>query len=148
MVQLAVTAGVAATYAPQMIADVASSASSNSNGTRHLLSLIVNNIDNDISNTITNQHRSLEEGYSDESSSSGSGTNDIQDMLTLLGISAIIALLLSSGELGVMIRHAELLIKVALLFNVICTGLFVTLLCNYRTSTIHIYSVLLLHSLG
>jgi CHASE2 domain-containing sensor protein len=66
----------------------------------------------------------LEDGYSDESSSNGSGTNDIQDMLTLLGISAIIALLLSSGELGVMIRHAELLIKVALLFNVICTGLF------------------------
>ena len=123
IVHLAVMVGVAATYAPQMIADVASSASSSNSGTRHLFSLIAN-VDNDISNTITNQHRSLEEGYSDESSNGDSGTNDIQDMLTLLGISGIIALLLSSGVLGVMIRHAELLIKVALLFNIICTGIF------------------------
>jgi len=51
-----------------------------------------------------------------------SGTNDIGDMLLLLGISAIIALVISTAALSVMISHAEKLIKFALIFNIVATA--------------------------
>ena len=51
-----------------------------------------------------------------------SGTNDIGDMLLLLGISAIIALVISTAALSVMISHAEKLIKFALIFNIVTTA--------------------------
>ena len=50
------------------------------------------------------------------------GTSYLGDMILLLGASTLIALLLSSGALGFMIRHAESLVKFALLFNVVCTA--------------------------
>jgi hypothetical protein len=50
------------------------------------------------------------------------GTDGLGDLILLLGASTLIALLLSSGALGFMIRHAESLIKFALLFNVVCTA--------------------------
>jgi hypothetical protein len=49
-------------------------------------------------------------------------TGDLGGMILLIGSSTLIALLLSSGALGFMIRHAESLIKTALLFNVVCTA--------------------------
>jgi len=51
-----------------------------------------------------------------------SGTNDIGDMLLLLGISAVIALVISTAALSVMISHAEKLIKFALIFNIVATA--------------------------
>eukprot|EP00571_Detonula_confervacea_P011700 CAMPEP_0172297026 /NCGR_PEP_ID=MMETSP1058-20130122/199_1 /TAXON_ID=83371 /ORGANISM="Detonula confervacea, Strain CCMP 353" /LENGTH=587 /DNA_ID=CAMNT_0013006123 /DNA_START=102 /DNA_END=1862 /DNA_ORIENTATION=- len=52
------------------------------------------------------------------------GTNDMSDMMLLLGISALIALVISSGVLSFMIRHAESLIKFALLFNIASAAVF------------------------
>jgi len=46
------------------------------------------------------------------------------DMMLLLVISAVISLVISSGALGFMIGHAQLLIKFALLFNIGLTLLF------------------------
>ena len=57
-----------------------------------------------------------------------SGTNDIGDMLLLLGISAIIALVISTAALSVMISHAEKLIKFALIFNIVATAVVSTTL--------------------
>ncbi|KAL7520603.1 hypothetical protein ACHAWX_005320 [Stephanocyclus meneghinianus] len=52
------------------------------------------------------------------------GTNDIGDMMLLLGISAVVALVISTLALSFMIRHAQLLIKFALLFNITSVALF------------------------
>ncbi|KAL7530016.1 hypothetical protein ACHAXR_003274 [Thalassiosira sp. AJA248-18] len=52
------------------------------------------------------------------------GTNDMGDMMLLLGISALIALVISTGALSFMIRHAESLIRFALLFNIAATAVF------------------------
>ena len=43
-------------------------------------------------------------------------------MLLLLGISAVIALVISTAALSVMISHAEKLIKFALIFNIVATA--------------------------
>lgn len=51
------------------------------------------------------------------------GTNDIGDMMLLLGISAVVALVISTLALSFMIRHAQLLIKFALLFNITSVAL-------------------------
>lgn len=51
------------------------------------------------------------------------GTNDIGDMMLLLGISAVVALVISTLALTFMIRHAQLLIKFALLFNITSVAL-------------------------
>ncbi|KAL9186603.1 hypothetical protein ACHAXT_005841 [Thalassiosira profunda] len=68
--------------------------------------------------SISNGRRSLEEN------ADVTGTNDLGDMMLLLGISAVIALVLSTLTLGFMIRHAELLIKFALVFNIVATAVF------------------------
>ena len=62
--------------------------------------------------------RSLGENGDDDVS----GTNDVGDMLLLLGISALMALVVSSGALGFMISRAESLVKFSLLFNIGATA--------------------------
>lgn len=52
------------------------------------------------------------------------GTDDVGDMMMLLGISAGVALLISTLALTFMIRHAQFLIKFALLFNVATVAVF------------------------
>lgn len=52
------------------------------------------------------------------------GTDDIGDMLMLMGISAGIALVISTLALTFMIRHAQFLIKFALIFNIATVALF------------------------
>jgi len=69
----------------------------------------------------SNHHRDLEEDGGDENNY---GTNDISDMMLLLGISALIALVISTAALSFMIRHAQMLIKFALLFNIAATAVF------------------------
>mmetsp|Transcript_2885 Transcript_2885/g.5101 ORF Transcript_2885/g.5101 Transcript_2885/m.5101 type:complete len:589 (-) Transcript_2885:219-1985(-) len=66
-----------------------------------------------------NEGRALQE---DEESNYG--TTDISDMMVLLGISTLIALVVSTMALSVLIRHAQFLIKFALLFNIGATALF------------------------
>ena len=66
-------------------------------------------------------HRDLEED--------NGGTTDIADMMILLAISALIALVISTAALSVMIRHAQFLIKFALLFNIAATAV-VSLSCD------------------
>jgi len=71
------------------------------------------------SNNNNNHDRQLQEDdYKDY------GTNDIGDMMLLLGISALLALVISTAALSFMIRHAQLLIKFALLFNIGATAVF------------------------
>lgn len=147
---LAVMLGVTAAYAPRAIGEVASAASSTStsSGNRDLSSSHVEDeeagvvpnarfaswivgcahrciIISSLSASPSSIHNDNEQRYLQENSNEENGeTHDVGDMLLLLGISALIALLLSSGVMGVMIRHAEALIKVALVFNVVCTGVF------------------------
>lgn len=52
------------------------------------------------------------------------GRDDVGDMLVLLGISAGVALIISTLTLTFMIRHAQFLIKFALLFNIVTVSLF------------------------
>lgn len=61
--------------------------------------------------------RSLEE----EENYDISGTNDFADMMLLLGISTVVAVVISTLTLGFMIRYAQALIKFALLFNIAAT---------------------------
>mmetsp|Transcript_22620 Transcript_22620/g.48686 ORF Transcript_22620/g.48686 Transcript_22620/m.48686 type:complete len:575 (+) Transcript_22620:176-1900(+) len=63
-------------------------------------------------------------GGRDLQDESNYGTNDIGDMMLLLGISALIALVISTAALSVMISHAQFLIKFALLFNIAATLVF------------------------
>ena len=58
----------------------------------------------------------------DEESNNITGTNDMGDMMILLGISALISLVISTGALSFMIRNAESLIKFALMFNIAATA--------------------------
>jgi hypothetical protein len=76
------------------------------------------------SNDDIDRHRILQDANDDGDGidEDVSGTNDLGDMILLLSASASIALLLSSMVLGVMIRHADMLIRLALLFNVVCSG--------------------------
>jgi len=71
------------------------------------------------SSSQNNEGRALQE---DEESNYG--TTDISDMMVLLGISTLIALVVSTMALSVLIRHAQFLIKFALLFNIGATALF------------------------
>eukprot|EP00585_Thalassiosira_rotula_P007315 CAMPEP_0196137484 /NCGR_PEP_ID=MMETSP0910-20130528/5440_1 /TAXON_ID=49265 /ORGANISM="Thalassiosira rotula, Strain GSO102" /LENGTH=596 /DNA_ID=CAMNT_0041397949 /DNA_START=48 /DNA_END=1838 /DNA_ORIENTATION=- len=59
-----------------------------------------------------------------EEEESNYGTTDIRDMMVLLVISTLIALVVSTMALSVLIRHAQFLIKFALLFNIAATALF------------------------
>ena len=69
------------------------------------------------------ENRDLEEeNYNNDNDVTG--TNDMGDMMTLLGISALISLAISTTALSVMISHAQTLIKFALLFNITLTAVF------------------------
>lgn len=80
-----------------------------------------NNHDHD-----SNGDRELQEDNGDAYSFDATtiGTDDIADMLLLLAVSAGIALLISTLALTVMIRHAQSLIKFALIFNIATVALF------------------------
>lgn len=121
---------VPAAFAPRMYRDVAATAASE--GGRRLgdgeggdggqfLSRVVSAALSALRSTASG--RFLEED-GDDTDDGAIGTNDIGDMLLLLGISALLALGISTLALGVMIRHAEVLIKFALLFNVAATAVF------------------------
>lgn len=64
------------------------------------------------------------------------GTNDVRDMMLLLGIATVIALAISTMALSVLIRHAQALIKFALLFNIAATAV-VSLLFLVRAPHSH-----------
>ncbi len=77
------------------------------------------------SSTIDSENRGLEEegGMEDYNYYDVTGTNDFADMMLLLGISSLVALVISTLALGFMIRHAQFLIKFALFFNIGATAL-------------------------
>lgn len=139
---LAVMGGCAAVFAPRMFGEVAQAAVNGSGGgerdlmiedegenaqdervgiktmmirgTYHLVTAMTSLYP---SNNDEEQHRTLQEN------DDVTGTNDMGDMMLLLGISALLALVISTGALSFMIRHAESLIKFALLFNIGATFL-------------------------
>ena len=57
------------------------------------------------------------------------GTNDFGDLMLLLGISAVVALVISTLALSFMISHAQSLIKFSLLFNIASTALVSSIVC-------------------
>jgi len=136
---LGVMASVAAVFAPKMISEIAEGASAAAGGNRErdlmedgessmgakfaswmvqLMSSTISSVSTQLTNNEI-QDRNLE-----EEDDFVMGTNDMNDMMILLGISALIAIVLSSGVLGFMIRHAEILIKFALLFNIASAAVF------------------------
>mmetsp|Transcript_20316 Transcript_20316/g.40212 ORF Transcript_20316/g.40212 Transcript_20316/m.40212 type:complete len:589 (-) Transcript_20316:182-1948(-) len=79
------------------------------------------------SSPFDSENRGLEDaggGMEDYNNYDVTGTNDFADMVLLLGISSLVALVISTLALGFMIRHAQLLIKFALFFNIGATALF------------------------
>lgn len=152
-VHLGVMAWVTAVFAPKMLGEVAESASGGGDRERDLLDeeeeemvdgynddesdssmgakfatwmvkpmqravLFTISASSQFSDNNEIQNRNLEENYDI------TGTNDMGDMMLLLGISALIALVISSGVLSFMIRHAESMIKFALLFNIAASTVF------------------------
>lgn len=70
-----------------------------------------------------------------EDNANAVGANDLADVMLLLGASAAIALAISTGALGVMISHAESLIRFALLFNIASTAVVSSCCACAQTTT-------------
>jgi|EP00970_Alexandrium_tamarense_P002113 hypothetical protein len=129
-VHLGVMGWVAGTFAPRMFAEVAASngmnnqrdlvedggGTSDSSGmTSRVFRLMIQSVHSLGYGALSASDRSLQEenNYADVT-----GTNDFDDMLLLLGITGMVALVISTLALSFMIRHAEIMIKFALLFNI------------------------------
>ena len=88
----------------------------------HFISLSSSNNINDDNNYYFGQQHDEQQQRDLEENDNVSGTNDMSDMMLLLGISALIALVISTAALSVMISHAQTLIKIALVFNIASTA--------------------------
>lgn len=129
----------AGVYAPQMFTNIAdnmdndggerelldsSSMSGNNHGlvTSRLMSWVVGasqQIFGGLSSTSLLSNRALE-----EENDANDGTNDFNDLLLLLSISAIVACVISSLALTVMISHAKGMIMCSLVFNILASLVF------------------------
>ena len=97
---------------------------------RYYLSTFSNRNNRNIQNDENNYHRRAQQqqqqgedgSYDNYYYDSISGTDDMVDLMLLLGVSAVISLVLSTGALTFMISCAESLIKFALLFNIVATA--------------------------
>ena len=87
----------------------------------HFISLSSSNNNNNDNNYYFGRHDEQQQRDLEENDNV-SGTNDMSDMMLLLGISALIALVISTAALSVMISHAQTLIKIALVFNIVSTA--------------------------
>ena len=147
-VHLCVLAVTAAVFAPRMAMEVAESHgynynNNNNNNGRYLMDGMTNNSGRDVTaamiswiirkghhlysfnnndNDDTRQLQDNGDAYSFDATTIG--TDDINDMLLLLLLSAIISILISTMAFTVMIRHAQFLIKFALIFNIATVLLF------------------------
>jgi hypothetical protein len=101
---------------------------------RYYLSTFSNRNNRNIQNDENNYHRRAQQQQQGEDGSYDSitGTDDMADLMLLLGVSAIISLVLSTGALTFMISCAESLIKFALLFNIVAMAVvsYIVLLCG------------------
>ena len=88
----------------------------------HFISLSSSSNNNNDNNYYLGQHEEQQQRRDLEENDNVSGTNDMSDMMLLLGISALIALVISTAALSVMISHAQTLIKIALVFNIASTA--------------------------
>ena len=88
----------------------------------HFISLSSSNNNNNDNNYYFGPHDEQQQQRDLEENDNVSGTNDMSDMMLLLGISALIALVISTAALSVMISHAQTLIKIALVFNIVSTA--------------------------
>lgn len=123
-----------AAFAPRMAREVAESQGYNqrdllltdgSGFTSRVLTWVIHNGSSYFSKVMG--HRMLQEDDENDAYSFDAttiGTDDVGDMMMLLGISAGIALVISTLALTFMIRHAQFLIKFALLFNIATVALF------------------------
>lgn len=133
---IGVMAWATAAFAPRMAREVAESHGYNqrdllleddSGVTSRVLSWMIHNGSSYFKTVIG--HRMLQEDDENDAYSFDAttiGTDDVGDMMMLLGISAGIALIISTLALTFMIRHAQFLIKFALLFNIATVTLFTT----------------------
>lgn len=130
---LGVMAWTTAVFAPRMAMEVAQSHGYNqrdlkerSGVTSRVLTWMIRTGMSYFSNAMGQRDLQEEGGENDAYSFDATtiGTDDVGDMLMLLGISAGIALLISTLALTFMIRHAQFLIKFALLFNIATVALF------------------------
>ena len=93
------------------------------------------NIRNDANNYHRRAQQQQQQGedgsYDNYYYDSISGTDDMVDLMLLLGVSAVISLVLSTGALTFMISCAESLIKFALLFNIVATAVVSYIVFHY-----------------
>ena len=99
----------------------------------YLSTLFSNHNNNNIQNDADNYHRRAQQQQQGEDGSYDNitGTDDMADLMMLLGASAIISLALSTGALTFMISCAESLIKFALLFNIVATAVVSYIVFHY-----------------
>ena len=119
---LGVMACCTAVFAPRMAREVAEShgyrrdLKEEQGVTSRVFSWVIHKAYSYTGNRVLQEEEGGDDPYSFDATTIGS--NDVGDMMLLLSVSAVVALVISTLALTFMIRHAESLIKFALLFNI------------------------------